>query len=465
VQILDAQGQARNAAAPKRLPSRIAATGAVTASISLGALASLSATAWQAVEHTLTAREQARKLDPGVLKELSDLYGKLLPASSPASAASAGPVSAAADSRLGELATALLRIGDAACTLDNTEAFRRSELMQLMLRSTKRSCRESSPRHPSCDTLINEDRYAACLHEQPQISCVPRYWLRDFNESDPSKQNCARTLLREPATQAAEAAAPGPAASPAPGPATGPASSAPATTASAPAAAASAAAAMAPEPGPDALPCKGKTIFIQIYGPELRERVRLLREPWRALGASVPPVEDVWDSARRRGRSAPQAPAQPTVIHHDDAGLACALRLRPGDADGPWRVQALAPHLAGTPGTIEVWLPPAGQDTKALPDALPGLIYCYQEDSRGPDAQRYGLHCHAEASSCERARGPSALRLQSSCSRVATGPEAAALLRLRGWGGSWYALQAKPFEAPYPALPAPATPATSSASR
>jgi hypothetical protein len=393
-------GQLRAATAPKRLPSRIAATGAVTASISLGALATLGATAWQAVDQQMQTREKARRLDPAVLKELTDLYGKLMPdvPPTPASQAAGKAEPAAADktpTRLGEMATALLRIGDAACTLDNTEAFRRSTLMQMILAGTKQSCRDMRPRHPSCEVLLDPEQPVACLRERTQVSCAPRYWVRDFGENDPGKQNCL--LTPPPAPPAVPTDGAGmtadeqqlilnpaailewlglrdadvtPDAPDAPTPAT--------TTASAPrsvrsvrppvaggaARPAEAASGTGPQPVVPGI-CKGKTIYIQIYGPELREQMREMRQPWEAMGASLPPMEDVWDSARRRGRASPKAPWKPTVIYHDAASLACAERLPP--AGGDWVVKPLSARLTGTAGVIEVWMPPALTPTVDTP--------------------------------------------------------------------------------------------------
>jgi hypothetical protein len=264
--------------------------------------------------------------------------------------------------------------------------------------------------------LLDEDRSVACLHEQTQVNCGPRYWLRDFSETDPARQNCLVTPPPEPPPEApakGEAAEsqlkvfdpPGhprmaglalcksvcaaaiakhrhqwhvrhgraaqsrsrsrtsrqpPAASGAPALAAPPADS---------------------KPPPDPNACKGKTVYIQIFGPELRDRVRLLREPWRDLGASIPPVEDVLDTARRRGRNAPQAPSQPTVIFHDRGSEDCAYQLPPPDSPSPWTVRSLSPQLSGTPGTIEVWIPPlsaapAGHtaNAPAAPTVQPGFL-------------------------------------------------------------------------------------------
>lgn len=460
---LDAEGKTKSVAAPKRLPSRIAATGVVTASVSLGALATLGVTAWQAVDAQLQAIEKAKKVDPGVLKELTDLFGKLAPGIN-------GGVEAK-DTRLGEVAMSLLRISDAACTDANTQAFKRSALLQMILKSTKEGCSEAEPKHWACKKLIDED-VVACLQNEPRISCVPRYWVRDYGEIDRTRLNCQppaavkASVTETEAMQAQEAMRSvlsdfigrnfgkllGLGKGPEPG-------NAPVVAASSPPPQPPASMGKGTEPTqPPAAPpapqqdCAGKTIYIQIFGPELRDRVRLLREPWRGLGANVPPVEDVWDSARRAGRTPPKTPELPTVIYHDEASRVCALKLEPPDAGTPWSVTALSQRLSGTPGVIEVWIPPPpstvqapAQVSRAKP---PASAFCYQEDIGIDGPERFGMHCHAELSFCESVRGPSK-RKKSACEQVDLS-HAGSQLTLRGWGGSWYKLQPMPFVTPFP---------------
>lgn len=195
--------------------------------------------------------------------------------------------------------------------------------------------------------------------------------------------------------------------------------------------------------------CAGKTVYLQIYGPELRDKVGLLREPWRALGASVPPVEDVWDSARRAGRRLPQPYQAPTVIYQHPGSLACAEALAPAGALPAWQVRPLAPGFTGRPDVIEVWVPPVGQSAGVAP---PAVAVCYQEDDRSPGPQRYGVHCHATLAACRSARGDNRRRVQTEC--VSTPLPAGATAFGRGWAGSWYALGPEPFGPPFPALPA-----------
>lgn len=506
----DEQGRVRVAAAPKRLPSRIAATGAVTASVSLGALATLGAATWQAAGEQMKKWEDARRVHPDVLKELGDIHGKYLPvappavqtqASTPAPAASAtvqtqanAPAPAAAATvqavqagtentvpRPGELAIALLRVAEARCTPVNAAAYRESRVIRAALADARKGCRAASPRHEACNDLLDTLFVSACLRQEDdaRTKCERRYWVRDPGATDAAQQNC----LPAPAPQAPAQAQP-PASDPksstgeqqekvfsllatilewlelAPAPSTGstgtPGSVAPpgSGAASAPAPSASGAPAAAPPAAgspskEDSKACQGNTVYIQIFGPEMRDRVRLLREPWRELGASVPPVEDVVDSARRRGRTAPQVPAQPTVIYHDSGSLACAQRLQPPGSTTQWTVRPLPPRLSGTRGTIEVWIPPMAE-AAAGPDTYPsGLFSCYQEDSGQEGAQRYGVHCHPTQAACDSARGPNRRRFQSTCEPV-DAATVAGIVNRRGWAGSWYRLQAEPFGAPFP---------------
>lgn len=190
--------------------------------------------------------------------------------------------------------------------------------------------------------------------------------------------------------------------------------------------------------------CKGKTIYLQIYGPELRDYVRQLREPWRSLGASVPPVEDVWDSARRAGRRLPQPYPAPTVIFHSDASKTCAEQLQPIGAQPAWQVIPLPSALSGRTDVIEVWVPPT-----AAAEQAPAKAFCYQEDDRMPGPKRYGVHCHTTLKACTDARGENKRTTQTECRETSlAGADDIALSR--GWARSWYAIKATPFDKPFP---------------
>lgn len=343
----------------KRLSSRIASTGAVTASISLGAVASIGFAGWQAINSELTHRVDQREIEPVALKELTDIFGKLPPPGRSVVSSDNDP--------LGEMATALLRAGDKACTAYNLDAFRQSPLMKLMVSRTKQACKQTLSPHPSCTVLLDDFSLSACLQEEPRVKCEPQYWIRDYTSTALTSANCwapGRSAVDQGESELASSApapAPVPEPVPEPEPVPAPAELEPSSPMSEEA---------APQEGnttttePSVLAnttniCKGNTVYLQIYGPQLRDFARSLREPWRSFGASVPPVEDVVDSARRANRRAPTPYSVPTVIYHDQASQDCANQLKSIDAAKSWIVAPLADGLKGQKGVIEVWLPPS----------------------------------------------------------------------------------------------------------
>jgi len=105
--------------------------------------------------------------------------------------------------------------------------------------------------------------------------------------------------------------------------------------------------------------CMGVTVYLQIYGPAQRDEVRDFRRAWRQLGASVPPVEDVFESARRDGLPAPYPVRRTTVRYHDLDGLPCANQLAAAAGKADWIVEPLSTRLTPTARTVEVWVAPA----------------------------------------------------------------------------------------------------------
>ncbi|MES2939588.1 MAG: hypothetical protein V4864_18035 [Pseudomonadota bacterium] len=420
--VRDADGTPVLKSPQKRLSSRIAATGAITATIGLGGAASLGIAAWQGVSAELRSRTLASRIEPEAYRELTEIFGKL-----PVEAPSAAATAKATDGRLGEMATALLRVGDAACTSDNMGAFRDSTLMSLMIQRTKDACRESAPRHPSCEALLQDDKISACLQDKPRVSCVPMYWGRHYSQGPTQPANCW-----DPEELAATAA-PHP-------PAAGAQTPAPASSAALPGPA------VAVQPDPDA--CAGHTVYIQIYGPELRDKARMLRAPWRALGASVPPVEDVWDTARRAGRRPAQPYPVPTVVYRSDASLKCARALAPPGAVQAWTVKPLRAQPDPASRVIQVWLPPLPPQIGELPPTA----FCYQEDDGVPSPSRFAASCFPTGVQCLLSRGSHPRRLTSACSSVPI--DAATRERLKpGWARSWFLQQAMPLAAPMPQVP------------
>lgn len=379
-----------------RLSSRILATGAVSATVSLGAVTTIGLAAWEAVTKELSARSLASKIEPATFKELSAIFGKMPPDVN---------VAAAQDTKLGEMATELLRVGHAVCTPQNLAAFRKSELMTLMLVTTKKACRDAKLSHDSCKKLLDVDVAPSCLQNEPRAVCVPTYGTRDYTVDTTKQANCwtpPKPIERKPASSQGGV-------------------------------------------------CDGKEIFVQIYGPDLRDYVSFLRTSWRALGASVPPVEDVWDTARRVGKRAPQPYAVPTVIYQDKGSEACAKALLPDGASPAWRaVQAADGSLSDRPDAIQVWIPPY----TALNNQEPTQAYCFQRAT----GTRYKVQCHSTLEACDAAALVSAKSRQTACSRTALTGDAGALFR-RGWDKSWVLERATAFDEPYPQLPEAPAPA------
>ena len=119
-----------------------------------------------------------------------------------------------------------------------------------------------------------------------------------------------------------------------------------------------------PAPAPVAPPppgvCNDTVVYILTYGSALRDKARSWRAPWRALGASVPPIEDLLSTSRRAGRSPPTGHPEPSVIIRDETARACAQALVQTVASPtgqPWVIKMLPRSNRAAPGAIEVWLP------------------------------------------------------------------------------------------------------------
>ncbi|MGV3571423.1 MAG: patatin-like phospholipase family protein [Ramlibacter sp.] len=107
--------------------------------------------------------------------------------------------------------------------------------------------------------------------------------------------------------------------------------------------------------------CKGKLVYLQIYGEEQRADAKQLQDTLAEAGAKAPGIEDVTAAALRSGRATPRPVPAPTVIWHTAAENACADALQ--QLDGRFVARALAPGLVATPDVLEIWLPPPGSAT------------------------------------------------------------------------------------------------------
>jgi patatin-like phospholipase len=418
--------------ASARLPARIGAATAAGA-LGLGAAATLGVSVWQAIDSYRTASAKQVADERAALKELTDLWAKVLPASSPASGVA----------NIGALAAAIVRTADTLCPANEAGWFQRSVVAETVYQSALKQCASLDKRDQPqpCTALLEaahpmlQSRLPDCLVPQEGATLAippPRYWVfnyaidapfarahpcdplalerkvaddryrsgqlkldaaygsdpDDIAAATPKECNANATLVakltasftgvREPLDDRLAAIAPPAAAKPAadkaaadkpaadrpalPMPPPPPVSvEAQASKPEVPAASAPTTARPAPAPAAKATGqvCDGRTVYLQIYGPQQRDEARSYREPWRELGASVPPIEDVSASARSAGRAAASPVARPTVRVHDAASRACAQALAEAVGKRDWAVEALSPRLRATPGVIEVWIPPA----------------------------------------------------------------------------------------------------------
>ena len=393
-----------SAEAIRRIPERIAA-GAVTATLSLGAVATVGVSAWQTIDALRTSSSQRTKDERAALKELTDLWA-------PAAKAAHSSETLQTTAQTAALAATLARLSDTLCPAGDNRWFVDSALARDILQDTLKRCGDSARTRsePACRWLRRDTdemaptgganclmRGTAKINAETGRPCL-RYWGYDYglhaeprcmhpdsNEKALKEEHARQTgeaferdravlAAGAPAVTVASAArtagAPAPAAVTAPAPASAasmPASVPAAAAASAPASAAApspavsaAASASQPSVATEAEPaCKGKTIYVQIYGNESRDAVReQFRAPWRALGASVPPIEDVLSTARSRGTRAPLKVEQTTVRYHDIGSLGCARRLASAAGETDWRVEPLSAALKPSRNVIEVWVTP-----------------------------------------------------------------------------------------------------------
>jgi hypothetical protein len=385
-------------AASGRLPARISGTAtAVGATLSLGAAATLGVTVWQTIETARSAFTKQTLDERAALKELADLWAK----ATPGGQTKADPATA------GNLAAALLRTADTLCPTDEARWFTRSDLARRIHQSAMQQCAALADALPAaCAALLaTGERHAdtrsnsSCLVPAPEILAVappPRYWVYDYTGKGAASSShpCDPVVAERVYLQQAATGAPreGP---PASCHYTGrfaqgvfvrsPAASAidTRTNVSAPALPPSAAAPPQSQPQSQPAPsqeCTGTTVFLQIYGPSQRRAVWPLRRTWRAMGAEVPPLEDVVETANARGYASPVPVERTTVRFHDTASLACARALGPKAGFNDWIVEPLSARYRPRPGTVEVWVAPA--DTTLQDHPLPST------ESRPPPLPR-----------------------------------------------------------------------------
>lgn len=196
--------------------------------------------------------------------------------------------------------------------------------------------------------------------------------------------------------------------------------------------------------------CKAITVNVRLYSGDGRDSVRGLRGFWQEAGASVPPFENVSETARRQGRSAPDPYPQPTVYYGREADKTCADSLAQLACQGNrgWKVEK-RPGNSELNTPIDVWLPPAfvakGFDQWAAHRGV-----CYQEKGSDQQGAFWRLQCFGVSGQCEQARGASPSADKTVCDKVEL-QKLEPRIPLHGWGGSRYNVQReKPFESPFP---------------
>ena len=169
------------APAAARLPARIGAATAVGATLGLGAVATLGVSLWQAIDSYRTASAKQVADERAALKELTDLWAKVLPASSPASGAAS----------IGALASAIVRTADTLCPANEAGWFQKSVVAETVYQSALKHCASlnKSDRPQPCTTLLEaahprlQSKLPDCLGPQEGLTLAippPRYWVFDY---------------------------------------------------------------------------------------------------------------------------------------------------------------------------------------------------------------------------------------------------------------------------------------------
>lgn len=330
-----------------RVQARVLKAGAVTASIGIGTAATFGVAAWQGIDSWRAQRADQERSENGAFKDLTERWAHLRNGEADSDAPAL-------------LAAELLRTGDLLCREGSDNFMAKFRLSVRIVDDAKQACagEAAGQRSPACTRLLDPGNGIDCLQPAQAPPCAPRYWARDYSGQTGSKQNCSG-ILPEPFKLAVwlrdrlgglgrgdqVASAPPIAAGPPPTYAPSPEGSG------------------VPPPAPIASDaCEGAVVYILTYGTGLRDKARAWRAPWRALGASVPPIEDVLSTSRRAGRAPPVGHPVPTVVIREESSRACAqalIQTAQSPTGQPWAIRLLPRPVPSDPGAIEVWLPRA----------------------------------------------------------------------------------------------------------
>ena len=372
-------------AAASRLPERIR-NSAVSASIGIGAVATVLVSGWQAVNGAFGALAEKRENERAAIQKISEQWTAL-----PGRDRCDKVLKREEPPRLTALAGSFLHHADALCADRDADWLAESSLVRDIYGEVITRCSQIEERmrsHACAALLVAEARPIEDRNAWPQIFFArrtavapvrrqPHYWAYRYGldavravsahphdsvaaskASTEEERKSAQLALCEsppdgvtapapPAPQPAPAPPPAPAPEPRPAPEPIPAPPPP-----------------PPVPGAAGTPeqkariCRGMTIYLQIHGPDQRDTVRSYRDAWRELGASVPPIEDVVATARAQQRPPPQPVERTTVRYHDPSSKACADVLDQAVQVKGWKVEPLSVRLKPTRGVIEVWIGP-----------------------------------------------------------------------------------------------------------
>lgn len=314
-----------------RVPSRIARD-AVTATLSLGAVATAGVATWQAIDAARNGLTQRSKDERAALKELADQWANL-------QAAEETKAKAALDA----LASTLARVSDSLCPSREADWFVRSNLANQILSSAVKGCNQRRPTSDACVWLLataEEGAYGAsrsCLVRSDQKTtsttfCTP-YWAYDYRSNavptcaPPKDPKFGPRLAIYKQLQGESKAILIPSATPA-----------------------SSAASVA---GATAV-CTGVVVYPRMYGRDDVPIVERLTPLWRKEGANVGETIDLDARARAEGTAEPPRIRGVKLTYFEGVTRGCALSLTQASGGQDWLVGPATRGSVGAPGSVVI---------------------------------------------------------------------------------------------------------------
>lgn len=105
--------------------------------------------------------------------------------------------------------------------------------------------------------------------------------------------------------------------------------------------------------------CKGMRVFVQTYGTAQQPQIACFQRRWEAqIGAKPLPIEDVVETARRRGRITPAPVRQNEIRFHGSDSEGCAREINKVTGEA-FVVKPLGAQFTPSRRTLEVWVAPS----------------------------------------------------------------------------------------------------------